>query len=821
MDKIFSKELRETLSRAILEAKKRKHEYVTLEHLLYALTFDASVCEIFVHSNVNVKRLGKRLKDFMDNQLDFLVLKVDDIGDYEPSYTLGFQNVIQIAVAHKQSSNSNRPEDLLSEENKKVQGINILASIFKENESHAVFFLQEEGLTRLDVVRYISHGRGSLDKSEIYITDIGNDSNVENPYKQEKDNSVKPTVAKNPLEAFCENLNEKALNKHTDVLIGREVELERMIHVLARRRKNNPIMVGEAGVGKTAIVEGLATKIVKGDVPNILKNKKIYSLDLGSLIAGTRYRGDFEERLKGILETLKKEKNIILFIDEIHTIISAGSVSGGALDASNLIKPALANGELSCIGTTTYKEYRSIFEKDHALSRRFQKIDVNEPSIEDAILILEGLKKHYSDFHKVEYTPEAMRAAVELSVRYITDRRLPDKAIDIIDEIGAKVRIELEKTQEKEKDKDTKVHSKTILKKNESIKKSSSQKNKSQEKNSPIESVERHSSKITGKDVEELVAQMARIPSQKEKLDARPQLENLSTELQKVVFGQDEAVAHVVQAIQLAKAGLGDPNKPIGSFLFAGPTGVGKTELSKQLALHLGINFLRFDMSEYMEKHTVSRLIGSPPGYVGYDEGGQLTEAIHRTPHCVLLLDEIEKAHIDLYNILLQVMDYATLTDNNGRKSDFKNVILIMTTNLGAFDAMRNPIGFESELHKDRSLKAIEKSFTPEFRNRLSSIIQFNPLDMKQIEQIVERVVGELSKRLEAKKIILKLTKEARVYLGQKGFDKRFGARPIQRLIETEIAHPLSKEILFGKLANGGKVLIKVKSASDSLDFDY
>ena len=823
MSEIFTDELRETFMRAAMEAKKRKHECITLEHLLYALTFDATACDIFLHSGVNIKRLGIRLKNFIDTDLHHLTLKLRDKEDYDPMYSQGFQTVLQLAVAHKRNSQVSGNDNIISEKDKKVSGANILASMFREKDSHAVYFLQEEGLKRLDVVRYISHGisKFEVEKEKEYINNIevGTDAKTKN---------------KDPLSIFCENVNQKVKENRTDNLIGRKLEIDRMIHILVRRRKNNPIMVGEAGVGKTAIVEGLASKIVKGEVPYSLLNKVIYSLDLGSLIAGTRYRGDFEERLKGILEIVKKNKNIVLFIDEIHSIISAGAINGGALDASNLIKPALANGELACIGTTTYKEYRSIFEKDHALSRRFQKIDVNEPPIEDAISILEGVKKHYSDFHKVIYTQEAIKGAVELSAKYINDRRLPDKAIDIIDEVGAKVRISAEK-EFFEKNKKIKIVSdakisttkkKLNTKKVINLKTNSKVETKQEileSTNDFISFIESNPPKVNLSDIEALVAQIARIPSAANNTQNHKQLQNLNADLKKVIYGQDEAIDKLVQSIQLGRAGLGDPSKPLGAFLFAGPTGVGKTELSKQLANLLGINFLRFDMSEYMEKHTVSRLIGSPPGYVGYDEGGQLTEGIHKNPHSVLLLDEIEKAHIDLYNILLQVMDYATLTDNNGRKADFRNVVLIMTTNVGAVESQQNAIGFASEFNKDRSLKSVEKAFSPEFRNRLSSIIQFNHLEIKQVEQIVDRFVLELAKRLEAKKISLILSPEARTYLSNKGFDRRFGARPIQRLIETEIASKLSSEILFGKLSDsangGGKVKIKLKN--DNLHFEF
>ncbi len=778
MNDILSKELRLTLQRSYREAKKRQHEFITLEHLLYALTFDKTACNVLLHSGANIQKLGKRLKKFIDKDLN----SIQGNEECEPQYTIGFQRVIQIAVAHNQSSHSG----------KQVNGSNIIAAIFREEESHSVYFLQEEGVSRLNVVRYLSHGVSQIDPT--------NPEDFDQTKSETIQKEVKPGIA--VLERFCVNLNKKVKAGKVDLLIGREHEIERTIHVLARRRKNNPIFVGDAGVGKTAIAEGLAAKIIAGKTPAILRNYEIYSLDMGSLLSGTRYRGEFEERLKAVMEALKKKPQAVLFIDEIHTIIGAGAVSGGALDASNILKPALTNGELSCIGTTTYKEYRSIFEKDHALSRRFQKIEVKEPSIEEAIQILQGLQKHYEEYHGVHYTTGAVRNAVELSARYINDRFLPDKAIDILDEVGAVVKLRKTATTEPS-NKEEQVKSK-----------------QSQTKQKILPKIPYI--KIGSKDVEALVARIAQIPSQTIKASDKKTLASLEPDLKKTIYGQEEAITKIVQSIQLSRSGLQEEDKPVGSFLFCGPTGVGKTELSKQLAKHLGIPFIRFDMSEYMEKHTVSRLIGSPPGYVGFEQGGQLTEAIVRKPHCVLLLDEIEKAHEDLFHILLQVMDHATLTDNNGRKADFRNTILIMTTNTGAQDALQNTIGFGPDVHTDRSLKAIEKTFSPEFRNRLSAIIQFNRLSLEKLKPIVDRMIAELSQRLQTKKVKIELSQRALLYLCKKGFDPLYGARPIQRLIDKEISHILSTEILFGRLSQGNHMkTVKIEERDKKLVFVY
>ena len=745
MKKLFTKEFEKTLERSIKEAKRRKHEFVTLEHLLYALTFDPSACEVFVHNDVDVEELGKKLKLFLDKELEMILIPNKVV---EPNYTLGCQEVIQGIVSQLRNSESTR----------KVDGALVLAGIFHAEESHALYFLESTNLTRLDVLRYISHQQ-----------------------KEENENSGHFQTKKKKesiLEKFCENLNAKAQEGKIDPLIGRQDVLEKTINILGRRRKNNPLLVGDVGVGKTAIVEGLAKAIIEKNTPSGIADVEILSLDMASLLAGTRYRGEFEERLKLIIKELIAKKKVILFIDEIHTIIGAGSVAGSSLDASNILKPVLAGNEITCIGATTYKEFSSIFSKDHALMRRFQKVDVKEVNEKDAIKILQGLQTYYESFHNVRYTAGAIRKAVSLSARYINERHLPDKAIDILDELGAKVK------------------QKYVVDK---------------EKNKTIS--------IFARDVEIFLSQNMAIPSQKLIGNEKTKLEALEGNLKKTIFGQEEAIQKTVMALQLARSGLGEEAKPIGSFLFSGPTGVGKTELAKQLAHFLGISFLRFDMSEYIEKHTVSRLIGSPPGYVGFEEGGQLTEAIKRNPYCVLLLDEIEKAHIDLYNILLQVMDYATLTDNNGRKADFRNTILIMTTNVGAQEAMKNTIGFAAKHDLNGNKKALELAFTPEFRNRLTNIISFCALTRKETRLIVERTLKEISKKLKAKRVSLEITEASLEYLCDNGFDHRYGARPIRRLVENKILERLSKEILFGKLKRGGKV--QVDFLKDQFSFSF
>lgn len=740
---LITEEFERTLNRAFDLAYQKRHEFVTLEHLLLALIDDKVAQNILLYCGADLTELRAELESFLKSQVNPVP---QHIQDYTPQYTIGLQYVLQLAAAQVQSS-----------EQSQMDASNVLIAMFREKNSHAVYFLQKRGIQRFDIVRFVSHG----------IPKLGT-SSLEPIYEQNTTTEESLPLTKDPLDLFCTNLNSKARQGKIDPLIGRELELERTIHVLARRRKNNPIFVGDAGVGKTAIVEGLARQIVRGDTPAHLKNAVIYALDMASLLAGTKFRGEFEERLKAVIQSLKKQTDAILFIDEIHTIIGAGAVSGGSLDASNLLKPALASGDIKCIGTTTYKDYRSIFEKDHALSRRFQKVEVNEPSQEEAFQILRGLRVNYEKFHGVHYSEAALKTAVELSAKHITDRYLPDKAIDVMDEAGAEAKLKSHKSEQ--------------------------------------------NPKVTPKDIEIIISKIAKVPTKTVKIDDRKKLMNLERDLKLLIYGQDQAIESVVPSIQLSRSGLSEPDKPIGSFLFSGPTGVGKTELAKQLAQIMGIEFLRFDMSEYMEKHTVSRLIGAPPGYVGFEQGGLLTDAIHRTPHAVLLLDEIEKAHEDLINILLQIMDHATLTDNNGRKSDFRQVILIMTTNTGARDSVVRAIGFEKSSYEDKSTKAIERTFSPEFRNRLTGIIQFNPLEQKVIEQIVEKVLAELESRLKGKGISLNLDHSAISYLAQKGFDPQYGARPIKRLIESEVAKRLSHEILFGRLSKGGHATI---SATD------
>ncbi len=744
---IISEELDKTLKRAYDDAKNRRHEFITLEHILMALSEDSYASRILIGCGVDMEELKNSLETFMSKDMP----QIDGEEVPDPQYSLGTQLVLQLATMHVQSAGK-----------EELDSGNVLAAILREKESHAVYFLNQQGVNRYDVVRYISHGTSKIDLEDESETSTVSSKQVGG--KKQKD----------PLSRFCTNLVKKAKDGKIDPLIGRETEIERTVHILARRRKNNPIFVGDAGVGKTAIAEGLALRIVENKVPEALKDLNIYALDMGALTAGTRYRGDFEERLKAIIDAVKGDPNKVLFIDEIQTVIGAGAVSGGTLDASNMLKPALANGEIRCIGTTILKDYRSVFEKDHALARRFQKIDVYEPSEEETLKILQGLKDYYEKFHKVSYSTSALKAAVELSARYINDRRLPDKAIDIIDEAGAQIKLKNYKSEIKQ---------------------------------------------VTVKDIESLISKIAKIPSRTVKVDDRQRLMTLSDDLKKVIFGQDDAIEKLVTSIQMSRAGLNEPHKPVGSFMFAGPTGVGKTELAKQLALQLGIEFIRFDMSEYMEKHTVSRLIGSPPGYVGFDQGGQLTEAVNQHPHAVLLLDEIEKAHEDIFNILLQVMDHATLTDSNGRKVDFRQIILILTTNMGSKESSRRTMGFGKREFEDKTAEAIERYFSPEFRNRLNAIVQFNSLEMKIVEMVVDKLISQLAERLKSKRVLIELEPEARTYLAVKGYDSRLGARPIQRLIDTEITERLSKEILFAKLSTGGKVRIIKKG--NSLDFKF
>ncbi|MFN8673679.1 MAG: ATP-dependent Clp protease ATP-binding subunit ClpA [Candidatus Sericytochromatia bacterium] len=749
---MLSKELQETLRKAYEEAKKRKHEYITLEHILYALTFDKLATEVLVNCSVDVKTLRKKLDGFLKDSITPLA---EEFKEVEPIYTLGVQRVLQLAAIHIQSSGK-----------EKITSKEMLVSLFREKESHAVYFLSEQNVSRLDVVKYISHGISKVPEEK-------NEDEKDDNEEILQDGNDAP-AKKDALETYCIFLNKRAEAGKIDPLIGRDKELERMIHVLSRRRKNNPVLTGDSGVGKTAIVEGLALRIKEGKVPTQLKDAKVYSLDMGALLAGTKFRGQFEERLKAVINGIQKEKDAILFIDEIHTIIGAGSTSGGTMDASNLLKPALSNGDLRCIGSTTYQEYKTFFEKEKALSRRFQKIEVNEPSIEDSILILQGLQSKYEEFHKVTYTKDAIKSAVELSAKYINDRFLPDKAIDVMDESGAEVKLKVDRTD--------KV--------------------------------------VNTEDVELMIAKIVKIPPKTVKVDDKVKLKTLEIDLKNVVFGQNEAIEKVVTAIKLSRAGLNEADKPVGSFLFAGPTGVGKTEIAKQLAKIMGVEFIRFDMSEYMEKHTVSRLIGAPPGYVGFDQGGLLTDQIHRHPHCVLLLDEIEKAHPDLFNLLLQVMDNATLTDNNGRKSDFRNVILIMTTNAGAREMTSNPIGFAKTDNFDLSIKAIEKMFSPEFRNRLTSIIQFKALPTEIMKNVVDKFISQLNDRLKDKKVTVVLDEKSRSYLAEKGYEPAYGARPLSRLIQTEITQELSEEILFGKLEKGGKVFTSENAKKLTFTFE-
>ncbi|KAF1853948.1 hypothetical protein Lal_00005161 [Lupinus albus] len=748
---MLSRNLEQTLHRALAHANERRHEYATLEHLLLALTEDSDATAVLRACGIDLDRLRAELSDYLDNELANLITNRPD--DAKP--TAGFQRVLQRAAIHVQSSGR-----------EEVTGANVLVALFSERESHAVYFLQEQEMTRFDAVNYISHG----------IAKAPGRSETKRVSGADDEAAAEKVVKKGSeaLEAYCVNLNKKASGGKIDPLIGREQEVERTIQILCRRSKNNPLYVGDPGVGKTAIAEGLARRIVQQEVPEVLRNATIFALDMGSLLAGTRYRGDFEERLKAVVSELEATEGAILFIDEIHTVIGAGATSGGAMDASNLLKPALASGSLRCIGSTTYKEYRSYFEKDRALVRRFQKIDVNEPSVEDAIKILQGLKPYYEKHHKVTYTADAIRVAVELSAKYIGDRKLPDKAIDIIDEVGA---------------------AQMLLPENKRRK------------------------KIGVKDVEAVVAKIARIPPKSVSRDDKETLLNLERDLKTMVFGQNKAIDALVSAIKLARAGLREPEKPIGNYLFTGPTGVGKTEVARQLAMTLGIELTRFDMSEYMERHTVSRLIGAPPGYVGFDQGGMLTDAIDQHPHCVLLLDEIEKAHPDLFNILLQIMDHGKLTDHNGKIVDFRNVILIMTSNAGAADMAKPAIGFERDRRVGEDIEAVEKMFTPEFRNRLDAIIPFAPLTQEVINRVVDKFIMQMEAQLEDRGVSIELNEEAREWLGKKGYDPLYGARPLGRVIQEYIKKPLAEELLFGKLSKGG--LVKVTVKDDKPAFDY
>ncbi|KQV36062.1 ATP-dependent Clp protease ATP-binding subunit ClpA [Massilia sp. Root335] len=743
---MIAQELEVSLHMAFVEARQARHEFITVEHLLLALLDNPSAAEVLRACAVNIEDLRKTLTNFIGDNTP----TVPGTGEVDTQPTLGFQRVIQRAIMHVQSASNGKKE---------VTGANVLVAIFGEKDSHAVYYLHQQGVTRLDVVNFISHG-------------VRKDQQIDSQKASEgvEEAQVEGQAKESPLDQFTTNLNKAAADGRIDPLIGREEEVDRVIQILCRRRKNNPLLVGEAGVGKTAIAEGLAWRIVQEDVPEILQNAVVYSLDMGALLAGTKYRGDFEQRLKAVLKQLKDTPNGILFIDEIHTIIGAGSASGGTLDASNLLKPALANGQLKCIGATTFTEFRGVFEKDHALSRRFQKVDVNEPSVEQTVQILRGLKSRFEEHHGVKYSASALSTAAELAARFINDRHLPDKAIDVIDEAGAAQRV-LPKSKQK---------------------------------------------KTIGKtEIEDIIAKIARIPPQTVNQDDRSKLQTIDRDLRNVVFGQDPAIDALASAIKMARAGLGKQDKPIGSFLFSGPTGVGKTEVAKQLAFILGIELVRFDMSEYMERHAVSRLIGAPPGYVGFDQGGLLTEAITKKPHAVLLLDEIEKAHPDIFNILLQVMDHGTLTDNNGRKADFRNVIIIMTTNAGAESLTKRSVGFVDSKAQGDEMADIKRMFTPEFRNRLDAIISFRALDEDIILRVVDKFLMQLEEQLHEKKVEAIFTEKLRKFLSKKGFDPQMGARPMSRLIQDMIRKALADELLFGRLVNGGRVTVDLNEKDD------
>jgi ATP-dependent Clp protease ATP-binding subunit ClpA len=743
---MLSKELEFTLNLAFKEAREKNHEFMTVEHLLYALLGNPSAVEVLRACGGDLDQLKQDVSTFIEETTPKLA--PGDSRETQP--TLGFQRVLQRAVFHVQSSDKTE-----------VTGANVLVAIFSEQESQAVYFLNKIDITRLDVVNYISHGISKVHEQP--------EENIE----RDEESEAQDSNARLPLQTFTVNLNEQAAQGKIDPLIGRRAEIQRTIQILCRRRKNNPLFVGEAGVGKTALAEGLAKMIVEGEVPELLLNSTIYSLDLGSLVAGTKYRGDFEKRFKAVLAQLKKEEGAILFIDEIHTIIGAGAASGGVMDASNLMKPMLASGELKCIGSTTFQEYRGIFEKDHALSRRFQKIDITEPGIEETFEILKGLKSRFEEHHHVKYSNRALRTAAELADRYITDRHLPDKAVDVIDEAGASHRLLPPSRRRKT---------------------------------------------VGVTDIEHVIAQMARIPEKTVSASDKETLRTLERDLKMVVYGQDAAIETLAAAIKMSRSGLGNEHRPIGSFLFAGPTGVGKTEVTRQLARIMGQELVRFDMSEYMERHTVSRLIGAPPGYVGYDQGGLLTEAITKNPHVVLLLDEIEKAHPDVFNLLLQVMDHGTLTDNNGRKADFRNVVIVMTTNAGAHEMNRPSIGFTYQDHSADAMEAIKRLFTPEFRNRLDAIVQFQALSPAVLAQVVDKFIFELEAQLQQQQVTIEVDESARIWLAEHGYDPKMGARPMARIIQQYIKKPLAEELLFGRLANGGHLIIHQEG--DELAFE-
>ena len=766
----ISPEVEIALSLAANEAARRRHEYVTLEHLLYALLFDEATSLVVKHAGGDPAAIKKELEQFLTDQLE----SVPEDAFSTPTASLGVQRAIRRAMSHVQSSGKDQ-----------VTGANVLVAIFAERDSPAVNLLEKNGVTRLDVVAYISHGISKMDeqdgvREEKEPASIGEDGEG-------------PRSRRDPLKAYTINLNEEAKEKRIDPLVGRSNEISRMIQILARRKKNNPLLVGDSGVGKTAVVEGLALKIVNGEVPKALEKSTVFSLDMGALIAGTRYRGEFEERLKGVVKALQKIDGAVLFIDEIHTIVGAGATSGGSMDASNLLKPALASGRMRCIGSTTFEEFRQHFEKDRALSRRFQRVEINEPSVEDTKKILEGLRSKYEEFHGVKYTDEALEGAASLSARYLHDRRLPDKAIDLLDEAGAAAKLALYKDEPKKSEKSdtgTDTDTATVGEK------------KKTEDGAPKEII------VGLPEVETVLARMAQIPPREVSTNDREKLRSLDLDLKKVVFGQDKAVEQLASAIKLARAGLRSPEKPIGNFLLTGPTGVGKTEMAKQLAKIMGISFVRFDMSEYMERHTVSRLIGAPPGYVGFDQGGLLTDAIAKTPHAVLLLDEIEKAHPDVFNVLLQIMDHGKLTDNNGKQTDFRHVVVLMTSNVGARDLGRRAVGFGDKRATGDAEREYKLLFSPEFRNRLDARIAFDPLSESTMGSIVDKFMKELKGQLAEKKVQIELTDAARTYLSEKGYDPDFGARPLARVIQEEVKQPLGEELLFGKLEKGGTVVV-------------
>ena len=744
----FSQTLEETLQRSIDYASQKKHEHVTIEHLLLSLTDDKDAQKVFIACDLDINVLKNDLTKYIDDQ-DYLIVDKDDLI---PEPTAGYRTVITRAAIHVQQSG-----------NKEVNGGNVLVAIFSQQESQSVYLLEKQEMTRYDAVQYLAHG---IKKSQSFssISSSDNFSNYENEESEANGD--------NALDSFCEDLNIKAKKQLIDPLIGRSNEVNRLIQILSRRRKNNPILVGDPGVGKTAIVEGLAFRIVEGDVPDVISETKIFSLDMGAILAGTRYRGDFEERIKAVLKEIEEQEDAVLFIDEIHTVIGAGSTSGGSMDASNLLKPSLQGQQLRCIGSTTYKEYRQFFDKDRALSRRFQKIDVDEPSIADTIKILMGLKTRFEDFHGLKYSNEAIKTAVELSSRYMNDKKLPDKAIDVIDETGAAMKLKASKK------------------------------------------------KIIGeKEIEETIAVMAKIPSRNITRDDTKKLKDLDKSLKRMVFGQDKAIEEIATSIRLSRAGLRDNQKPIGSYLFTGPTGVGKTELARQLSSILGVELLRFDMTEFMERHTVSRLIGAPPGYVGFDQGGLLTDGVDKNPYSVVLLDEIEKAHPDIFNILLQIMDYGTLTDQNGRKVDFRNTIIILTTNAGASDLAKPALGFNRDKREGDDVEAIDKLFNPEFRNRLDAIISFNSLPDKVIARVVEKFILELETQLDNKNVFIQISEKAAMWIGKEGYDENMGARPLSRLIQEKIKKPIAEQILYGKLSKGGNIKVDLKE--DELTFEY